>query len=79
MAESSQEIQASLNGLNHCCQLWKLKVNVSKTKGVIFANRQPKVLPMFNLGDLAVEVASGYTYLGVYFKNNGNLSESIVK
>ena len=45
---------------------------------VIFANRQPKVLPKFNLGDLAVEVASGYTYLGVYFKN-GNLSESIVK
>ena len=45
MAESSQELQAALNGLNHYCQLWKLKVNVSKTKVVIFANRQPKVLP----------------------------------
>ena len=44
MAESSHELQAALNGLNHYCNIWKLKVNVSKTKVVIFANRQPKHL-----------------------------------
>ena len=30
MAESSHELQAALNGLNHYCNIWKLKVNVSK-------------------------------------------------
>ena len=46
---------------------------------VIFANSQPKIIPTFNLGELNIEVVSGYTYLGVFMKNNGNLSESIVK
>ena len=79
LAESSQELQAALNGLNHYCKIWKLKVNASKTKVVIFANRQPKIVPTFNLGELNIEVVTGYTYLGVFMKSNGNLSESIVK
>ena len=48
MAESSHELQAALNCLNHYCNIWKLKVNVSKTKVVIFANRQPNTY--HNLG-----------------------------
>ena len=46
---------------------------------VIFANRQPKIVPPFNLGILNIEVVTGCTYLGVFMKSNGNLSESIVK
>ena len=78
MAESSYELQAALNGLYHYCEIWKLNVNVSKTKVVIFSNRQPKLLPKFSLGDLNVEVISGYSYLGIYMKCNGNMSDSIV-
>ena len=35
--ESQHEMQAALNDLNHYCKIWKLKLNVSKTKVVIFA------------------------------------------
>ena len=47
LAESQHEIQAALNGLNHYCKIWKLKINVSKTKVVILDNRQPKQLAVF--------------------------------
>ena len=79
MAESSHELQAALNGLNHYCNIWKLKVNVSKTKVVIFANRQPKHLPQFRLGNLVIDVTTGYTYLGMYIKCNGNMLEGIMQ
>ena len=79
LAESQHEMQAALNGLNHYCKIWKLKINVLKTKVVIFANRQPKQLPVFHLGDLVVEVTSGYTYLGVYMKYNGNMLPGIIR
>ena len=52
LAESQHEMQAALNGLNHYCKIWKLKINVLKTEVVIFANRQPKQLPVFHKGDL---------------------------
>ena len=73
------ELQAALNGLNHYCNIWKLKVNVSKTKVVIFANRQPKQLPQFRLGNLVIDVTTDYTYLGMYIKFNENMLEGIMQ
>ena len=35
-AQSSEELQNSLNVLHDYCQRWKLRVNVSKTKAMIF-------------------------------------------
>ena len=78
MGKQSQNITKVI-GLNHYCKIWKLKINVLKKKVVIFANRQPKQLPVFHLGDLVVEVTSGYTYLGVYMKYNGNMLPGIIR
>ncbi len=37
-----------------------------KTKVVILANRQHKILPLFNFGDLSVEVTLGYNIILVF-------------
>ena len=37
LAESAPELQASLNAMYLYCQTWKLQVNISKTKVVIFS------------------------------------------
>ena len=37
LAESQHEMQAALNGIHNYCKIWKLKINVFKTKVVIFA------------------------------------------
>jgi hypothetical protein len=36
-AESQQELQQILKLFEHYCNIWKLKVNVSKTKIVVFS------------------------------------------
>ena len=42
LAETGQELQAALNALGHYCKIWKLKVNVSKSKVMVF-NKKLKV------------------------------------
>ena len=39
MAESRDELQAALHGMYHYCNLWKLDINVQKTKVVIYGSR----------------------------------------
>jgi hypothetical protein len=65
LAESENEMQAALNGMFHYCQIWKLRVNASKTKVVIFGNKQAKTNKQFKLGDMDIEIVKEYDYLGV--------------
>jgi hypothetical protein len=79
LAESSDEMQAALNGLFPYCQLWKLKINTSKTKTVIFGAKMYKTKTQFKIGDICLNIVSEYDYLGICFKYNGNLSPGIAK
>jgi hypothetical protein len=60
LAESSDEMQAALNGLFHYCQLWKLKINTSKTKTVIFGAKMYKTKTQFKIGDMSLNIVSEY-------------------
>ena len=42
LAKTGQELHAALNALGHYCKIWKLKVNVSKSKVMVF-NKKLKV------------------------------------
>ena len=39
VSSSDKDRQNALDDFNNCCQEWKLKVNISKTKIVIFGAR----------------------------------------
>ena len=47
LAESRDQLQAALNSMCLCCQTWKLEVNPSKTKVVIFSKRKIENKPVF--------------------------------
>ena len=47
LAESKEQSQAALNSLYLYCQTWKLEVNPSKTKVVIFCNKMVNRKPVF--------------------------------
>jgi hypothetical protein len=72
-------MQAALNGMHHYCQIWKLKINTSKTKVVVFGNKLNKTDFNFKLGDLKVDSVEEYAYLGISIKYNNNLAPGIVK
>ena len=76
LAESPEELQAALNSMNLYCNDWNLKINVSKTKVVIFSRGKKRKHPHFYLGDKLLEICSDYLYLGVKFNYNGKFSKA---
>ena len=82
LAEDAQELQAALNGMYHYCQLWKLHINISKTKTIVFGSRKSTKnvnKPTFRLGDKEIDMVDDYTYLGVLFRKNGSMTPGIKK
>ena len=74
LAESESDLQNSLNVFENYCSLWKLKVNVEKTKILIFTKRKRDYDYEFNLYGTNIEIVSSYSYLGILFNYNGNFT-----
>lgn len=79
MAESEPELQAALNAVKEYCDLWKLTVNLKKTKVLIFSRGKIKKIPKFYFGVGQLDVDFSYTYLGMLINYNGKLNKAIAK
>ena len=67
LAETAEDPQQALNGLNSYCQKWYLKTNISKTKIKIFSKEKVRKFTKFFLGAEEIEVKDDYIYIGVTF------------
>ena len=76
LAESPEELQTALNSMNLYCNDWNLKINVSKTKVIIFCRGKIRKHHHFYLGDKLLKICSDYLYLGVKFNNKGKFSKA---
>ena len=65
LGESPQELQQALNSLFDYCRLWRLTVNTSKTKVVIFSRGKVRKVPKFVFGSDELSICYNYTYLGI--------------
>ena len=68
--------QRALDIFQSYCEIWKLQVNVSKTKVMIFCKRKSKQDVHFTLQGEDLEIVDTYSYLGVIFKYNGTFLET---
>lgn len=75
-SESADQLQLALNGLYDYCKLFKLDVNLDKTKIVIFSKGLVRKYPEFHFNGNSVEVCREYTYLGVVFNFNGKFTKA---
>ena len=76
-ANTAEELQNGLNLLSDYCLRWKLKVNVSKTKILIF--RKGGILPRnlsFTYEGEDLEILKSFKYLGIVFTSGGSFSET---
>jgi hypothetical protein len=48
------------------CKFNKLALNISKTKSMLFTNRN-EMVPLIKINDLAIENVNSFKYLGVFF------------
>ena len=72
LSETAEGMQASLRCFEKYCNEWKLIVNTSKTKVVIFSKKRTKCKQNFKINGENIETVDSYSYLGVLFNFNGS-------
>ena len=73
----TQLVQCSLNALHTYCEMWGLKLNINKTKVVIFSRGKVRKIPKFYFNAQLINIFTNYKYLGVLFNYNGSFKEAI--
>ena len=72
MAESANDLQLALDKFHDYCNTWKLKVNVQKTKIVIFSKGRLQRNVQFIYDNTEVEIVKEFNYLGIYLSRTGS-------
>ena len=69
-------MQQALDIFESYCEIWRLQVNVAKTKVMIFRKRKTAQDPKFLLHGQTLDIVDTYSYLGIIFKYNGTFFET---
>ena len=76
-SNNAEQLQIGLDVLSEYCARWKLKVNISKTKILIF--RKGGILPRnleFTSDGEPLEIVKSFKYLGIVFTTGGPFSKT---
>jgi hypothetical protein len=77
LSETANGLQNCLEKLDTYCNRWKLKVNVQKTKIIIFNKGACKISKhTFYLGNEHIEITQNYQYLGLVFNVSGSFNNA---
>jgi hypothetical protein len=77
LSESEKGLQSCLDSLNSYCNRWKLKINVTKTKVIVFSKGKRKLSQFnFTIDNQHIEAVEKYKYLGVILSYNDNLKHA---
>jgi len=78
MSTSPVGLQRSLDRLETYVKKWKLKINVDKSKIMIFNKVGRKLIkPVLYLAKQPIETVQSYTYLGIQISASGNFTKSV--
>ena len=75
-SESLEDLQLQLNLFYDYCAAWRLKVNISKTKAIIFSRTRPQQNTRLYFGEDLIEYVENFTYLGVNLSRNGSFNDA---
>ena len=73
-AKSPQALQSLLKDIENYCNTWGIKININKTKAMIFENGIS--YHEFFIHNTAIELVDSFKYLGLTLFKNGNWNRS---
>ena len=76
MSETESGIQNCLNKLKEYTDKWKLKLNIKKTKIMVFQSAGRRRSTNFYFGTEIIEKAQNYKYLGTIISNTGSFKQN---
>ena len=65
LSTTKEGLQKAIDVVQQYCTNWKLKINSSKTKTMIFSRGNQKIKTSFKLGEETLENTKEYKYLGI--------------
>ena len=71
ISDNAENFQKCLDSFFEYCNQWKLTVNESKSKIIVFGARNTDKFN-FKFGDATLEIVDKYKYLGTYFSKSGS-------
>lgn len=74
-AKSPESLRKMLHDVETYCNAWGLKINVSKTKAMIFENGRATHVNLYIYNE-PIEVVNSFKYLGINLFKNGNFNRS---
>ena len=74
LSSSPDGLQCSLNTLENYCVNWKLEINTSKSKILVFNSNGKTFLNHFTINGICIETVDKYCYLGINLKCNGKFN-----
>ena len=69
-SESPKMLQKALESMSEYCHMWKLNINVQKTKIIVFSRGKIRKLPDFWYRGRKVDIVFDFKYLGLHFSYN---------
>ena len=75
---TKEGLQACLDTLSKYCKSWKLQINISKSKILVFEKRRCKFQDKFTVDNQELETVDSYTYLGTNISYTGNFMNGVV-
>ena len=80
ISESAKGLQCAIDKLHAYCMKWKLVVNINKSNIMIF-NKSGRTFSnyIFRYGNLPLDVANEYCYIGVTFTPSGSFTKTMLK
>ena len=79
LAENDRNLQMVLDSVHEYCTKYKLTVNISKTKIMIFSRGKARRFPTFKYGHHIIEVVIDYIYYGVKMNYNKHFAKAMKK
>ena len=65
LSTTKEGLQKAIDTVQEYCTNWKLKINSSKTKTMIFSRGNQKIKASFRIGETTLENTKEYKYLGI--------------
>lgn len=75
-SDSPEDLQMQLNVFSEYCKIWRLKVNIGKTKCMIFSKGRLNNRVHFKFDTEEIEIVKSFTYLGTVFSRTGSFNEA---
>ena len=79
LAENEKELQLALDKVHQYCTMYKLSVNIAKSKIIVFSRGKVRRFSSFKYGFDVIEVVSDYVYLGITMNYNNKFDKAMKK